>query len=237
MITDAAAPATLLVAHGTRNRHGVRMIGDLAQAVSKRTADPVHVAFVDVLGPTPSEVLDQLRHRRVTVVPAFLSSGYHVRVDIVEHVAASGHGDVTITKALGPSTELAGVMLDRLIESGWRPGDNVVLAAAGSSDRRAHVDIRTTATMLSDLVGRRVHIAFAAPSKAGGYPAVADVVATLRATSGRRVAVASYLLADGLFQQRLYASGADVVGAPLGLHDDVVGLVCGRVDSERMARA
>jgi sirohydrochlorin ferrochelatase len=48
---------TLLVAHGTRNPAGVRMIGDLAAAVAGVLDEPVRVGFVDVLGPTPAEVL------------------------------------------------------------------------------------------------------------------------------------------------------------------------------------
>ncbi|GAB18025.1 hypothetical protein GOEFS_045_00150 [Gordonia effusa NBRC 100432] len=226
-MTDLS-PATLLVAHGTRNPHGVAMIGDLAQQVSEVLTEEVRVAFVDVLGPTPSEVLATLGGRSVTLIPAFLSSGYHVRVDIPEHVAAAAHPDVRVTGALGPSPQLARVMLDRLIDAGWRPGDRVVLAAAGSSDPRAQGEIRTTATLLSSLVGSRVRIGFAAPPSSGGYPAVHEVVSSVREDSGRRVAVASYLLADGLFQHRLYDSGADVVSEPLGLHPSVVKLVCAR---------
>jgi len=42
------------------------------------------------------------------------------------------------------------------------------------------------------------------------------------------VAVASYLLAEGLFQGRLREAGADVVAAPLGLHPAVIRLACSR---------
>lgn len=227
-MTSPREPATLLVAHGTRNPKGVAMIGDLAAAVSAALREEVRVAFVDVLGPTPSDVLSTLRDRSATVIPAFLSSGYHVRVDLPEHIAAVGHPAVTTTPALGPSPQLARVMMDRLIDAGWRPGDQVVLAAAGSSDRHAQSEIATTATTMSSLVGSRVRIAFAAPPRSGEYPSVSDAVAALRAASSRRVAVASYLLADGLFQRRLADSGADVVGEPLGLHPSVVQLVCAR---------
>jgi sirohydrochlorin ferrochelatase len=44
-----------------------------------------------------------------------------------------------------------------------------------------------------------------------------------RCAARGRVVVASYLLSDGLFQDRLRASGADVVTEPLGTHP---GLVC-----------
>ncbi len=68
------------------------------------------------------------------------------------------------------------------------------------------------AALLSALIGVRVELAFAAT----GEPQVSDAVAALRARGARRVVVASYLLADGLFQDRLRNSGADAVTDPLG---------------------
>lgn len=218
---------TLLVAHGTRNPHGVRMIGDLAGAMSGALGETVRVAFVDVLGPAPDELLRILRDEPTVLVPALLSSGYHVRSDVPRHVAASGHPAVTVTPALGPSSELARAMLDRLLEAGWYPDDHVVLAAAGSSDRHAQGQVAAAAAMLSALVGSRVSIAFAAPCRDGsGYPSVTELVAPARRVGTRRVSVASYLLADGLFQGRLHQAGADVVAAPLGTHPAVVRLAC-----------
>jgi sirohydrochlorin ferrochelatase len=220
---------TLLVAHGTRNPHGVKMIGDLAAAVAGAIDETVRVAFVDVLGPTPAEVLRTLLDEPTVLVPALLSSGYHVRADVPRHVAASGHRAVTVTPALGPSPELTRAMLDRLLEAGWRQDDHVVLAAAGTSDRYAQSEIATAAAMLSALLGSRVSIAFAAPCRDGsGYPSVPEVVARARRSGARRVAVASYLLAHGLFQGRLRDAGADVVAQPLGSHPAVIRLVCRR---------
>ncbi|CAM3110491.1 sirohydrochlorin chelatase [Skermania piniformis] len=219
---------TLLVAHGTRSAAGVAGISELAAAVSANSAGPVQLAFVDVLGPHPTQVLAGLGDHPVVLVPLFLSSGYHVRVDVPAAVTDSAHSRVTVTRALGPSPELARAMLDRLLGAGWRPGDAVVLAAAGTSDRHAQGDVRAAAAMLSALVGSRVRIAFAAPSRGGGgYPPVAEVVRQAR-IGGRRVAVASYLLAEGLFQQRLRECGADVVAEPLGIHPAVVRLIARR---------
>jgi sirohydrochlorin ferrochelatase len=219
--------ATLLVAHGTRNPHGVRMIGDLAAAMAGVLDETVRVAFVDVLGPAPDEVLRILHDEPTVLVPALLSSGYHVRADVPRHVTASGHPAVTVTPALGPSSELTRAMVDRLLEAGWRAGDHVVLAAAGTSDPCAQRDVAITAAMLSALVAGRVSIAFAAPPRNGcGYPSVPEAVGRARRAGASRVAVASYLLADGLFQGRLHEAGADVVGAPLGSHPAVVRLAC-----------
>jgi sirohydrochlorin ferrochelatase len=220
---------TLLVAHGTRNPLGVTMIGDLAAAVAGILDELVRVGFVDVLGPTPAEVLGTLRDEPTVVVPALLSSGYHVRVDVPRYVAESGHQRVTVTRPLGPSPELARALLCRLLDAGWRRDDHVVLVAAGTRDPRGRGELRHTAAALSALVGHRVSIAFAAPCRDGsGYPSVPEVVDSARQSGARRVALASYLLADGLFQGRLYEAGADVVSAPLGLHPAVIRLACRR---------
>lgn len=219
----------VLVAHGTRKPRGVALVGQLAQRVSGVLGEQVRVAFVDVLGPTPSEVLREISGPAV-VVPAFLSRGYHVNTDIPAHVAASGHEDVTVTEALGPSPQLARVLADRLIESGWRQDDSVVLAAAGTSDPAARSDLHMMAAWVSALTGSRVELAFAAT----GEPRVADAVAALRDRGARRTLVASYLLSDGLFQDRLRASGADVVTEPLGTHDGLVRLIANRFRRARI---
>lgn len=222
----------VLVAHGTRKQSGVAMVGDLAQRVSETLRQAVHVSFVDVLGPTPSEVLSAMAGPAI-VVPAFLSRGYHVTTDIPEHVDASGHPDVTVTRALGPGPQLVRVLADRLVESGWRQDDSVILAAAGTSDPNAQRDLHTMATGLSALTSSRVELAFAAT----GTPRVADAVESLRQRGARRVVVASYLLSEGLFQDRLRASGADVVTEPLGTHPGLVRLIVNRFRRARVSVA
>lgn len=220
----------ILVAHGTRKATGVALIGDIAERVSAVLDAPVAVAFVDVLGPTPADVLRTLPDRPAVLVPAFLARGYHVRADIPAHVEASGHPDVTVADALGPDPQLVRVLADRLLESGWAPGDSVILAAAGTSDPIALRDLHTTATSLSAVTGARVDLAFAAT----GEPRIADAVATARRRGARRVVVASYLLVDGLFQDRLRACGADIVTDPLGTHFGLVRLIASRFRRARI---
>ncbi|WP_067968650.1 sirohydrochlorin chelatase [Mycolicibacter icosiumassiliensis] len=216
----------ILVAHGTRQPDGVLMIGELADRVSALLAQPVRVAFVDVLGPSPAEILaaEAESGREAILVPAFLARGYHVRVDVPTQVAASGHPDVTITPALGPDPNVAAVVAARLTESGWRPGDSVVLAAAGSSDPVAQNDLTHAAEILSGLIGSPVTVAFAAI----GGPSVPEAVAALRSQGASRVMIASYLLADGLFQRRLHNAGADLVTEPLGTHPGIARVVADR---------
>ncbi|MEW5812139.1 MAG: sirohydrochlorin chelatase [Actinomycetota bacterium] len=213
----------VLVAHGTRKAQGVALIGDLADQVAATLGHPVHVAFVDVIGPTPAEVLEAHADEPAVLVPAFLARGYHVSTDIPAHVRASRHEAVTVTPALGPDPQLVRVLVDRLVESGWRTEDSVVLAAAGTSDPAALRDLHTTAAWLSATIGSRVELAFAAT----GEPRVADAVAAVR-TRDRRVVVASYLLSEGLFQDRLRDSGADMVTDPLGRHPGITRLIASR---------
>ncbi len=221
--------ALILVAHGTRRPEGVTMVEELAAQVSSLTARQVEVAFVDVLGPTPSEVLSRAgaTGRPAIVLPAFLSRGYHVRADLPAHVELSGHPNVVVTPALGPSGQIARLVGDQLVKCGWRPGDSVILAAAGTSDVRARADLHTTATLVSALTGSRVSLAFAAT----GDPQLPEAVDQARRDArrqGARVVVASYLLADGLFQERLHACGADLVSQPLGTHPGLARLIANR---------
>ncbi|OBH57918.1 cobalamin biosynthesis protein CbiX [Mycobacterium mantenii] len=225
--------ALILVAHGTRRPGGVMMIEDLAAQVGTLVGGTVDVAFVDVVGPTPSEVLARAKTaaRAAIVVPAFLSRGYHVRADLPAHVAASGHSNVTVTPALGPSGQIARIVGDQLVKCGWRPNDSVILAAAGTSDDKARTDLHTTATLVSALTGSRVSLAFAATGEPQLPEALERVIDRARARArrtGGRVVVASYLLADGLFQERLHGCGADLVSEPLGTHPGLARLVANR---------
>lgn len=189
----------------------------------------VRTAFVDVLGPSPAEVLRDLALGRgetvpAVLVPAFLASGYHVYQDVPREVADSGHPAVAVTPALGPDPALARIMAVRLRAAGWRPGDSVVFAAAGSSDRRARQDVRRAAGLLAEQLGARVRIAYIAT----GTPRVPDVVAALRTSTAKRVFIASYLLSHGLFHERLHEAGADGVAEPIGVHPAVVRLITAR---------
>jgi sirohydrochlorin ferrochelatase len=75
------------------------------------------------------------------------------------------------------------------------------------------------------LAGRLgAHLAYAS----GTERRVPEVVAGLRGSGARRVTIAAYLLADGLFYRSLQAAGADAVTAPLCLDPAVADLVARR---------
>ncbi|MGH3992626.1 MAG: CbiX/SirB N-terminal domain-containing protein, partial [Pseudonocardiaceae bacterium] len=87
----------VVAAHGTRDPAGVAVAQQLVAALRARLPGrPVLLSFVDVLGPGVREVITGAPGP-VTVVPAFLTSGYHVRTDVPREVAATGRGDVTVT--------------------------------------------------------------------------------------------------------------------------------------------
>lgn len=215
----------VIAAHGTRSPAGAATVHDLADQVRDLLPETgVRVAFADVRAPDVTTVLRAVRGPAV-VVPMFLAGGYHVRVDVPAQLAAAGR-DAVLTPHLGPAASLVAAMHDRLREAGWRPGDTVVMAAAGSSDPRALAEVRRAAVLLGARTGGPVRVGYAATAR----PRVADLVA---AAPGR-VAVASWLLAPGLFHRAVAGCGADVVAAPLGAHPRVADLVARRYTEARV---
>jgi len=208
-------PVLLAVAHGTRSAAGQAQIRDLVDRVACRRPDlDVRLAYVDVQQP---RVGDAIRGLDAVVVPLLLSAGYHVRVDIAEAVAAN---NAVATAPLGPDPALV-----HSLESRIAGADAVVLAAAGSSDPSWRADIATVAERLG------AHVAYAS----GTELRVPDVVARLRAQGARRITIAAYLLAEGLFYSSLHRAGADVVTPPLCADPAVVDLVLARYQDLTMA--
>jgi sirohydrochlorin ferrochelatase len=197
----------------------------------------VAACFVDVRRPTPADALADLPGPCVAV-PMFLAAGYHVRADVPEQLRATGRGDVLIAETFGPDPALVAAAADRLVQAGARPGDAVVLAVAASSDPHAQADGARAARRLGRLLGGPVTLApivLGDRRCAGGpedrhRPGVADVVARLRADGAKRVAVASWLLAPGLFQRNVDRCGADVVADPLADHAAVLQVIRSRYD-------
>jgi sirohydrochlorin ferrochelatase len=202
-------PALLTISHGTDSVRGRALVGGLVAAVRSRFAD-THGGFVDVLQPDVPTVLGKLPPGQAAViVPLLLSAGYHVRVDLAD-AAKSADRPVVVADALGPDDAIVALLEDRLTAAGVRPDDEVVVAAAGSSDPAAVADCRETAARLAERLGRPVQIGFLSAAR----PTLPEAVAGAR-TTGRRVVIATYLLAPGYFLGLVEASGADVVTPPL----------------------
>ncbi|QBI54296.1 sirohydrochlorin chelatase [Streptomonospora litoralis] len=228
-----ALPTLLLAVHGTREPRGSAAARRLAGAVAELTGAPVRLGFADVLAPDVGEVAAGI-DGPVVVVPAFLAAGYHVRVDIPAQLHRAGRGDAVVTGALGEDDRLLQAAVRRLRRAGWRTGEAVVLAAAGSSDPDARAQVDQAAQRLSRrLGGAGVEVGYVATAE----PAVAEAVRRLRARGHRRVALASWLLAPGLFHQRLAEAGADSVARPLLPDAGVAAAVAARYQAAALLAA
>jgi sirohydrochlorin ferrochelatase len=215
-------PVLLAVAHGSRDAKAQETVRSIAGRVAGLApGTEVRTAFVQNAEPSLAGALTAAEQRDVVVVPLLLSAGYHLSQDIGEAADRSG---VPVAAPLGPDPGLVPALADRLRAAGVPPGTPVVLAAAGSTDPRAAGDARNQAALLASHLQVPVLAAFAS----AGRPTVGEAVAALAARTGGPVAVASYLLAPGVFADRLRASGAAWVSAPLGDHPAVAGLVIER---------
>jgi sirohydrochlorin ferrochelatase len=211
MTTPAAEPPVLVAAsHGTASPVGQAAVSALVDAVAVQRPDlDVRAAFVDVQQPDPPTVLGTLTSgRSARLVPLLLSAGYHVFVDLTE--AAAAVPGVRVAPALGPDVRLAALLARRLEAASLRDDDVVVLGAAGSSEASAVRDCETVAAQLADIIGRAVTVGYLSAAE----PRLTDAVAAQR-VPGRRVVVATYLLAPGFFADLAARSGADVVTPPL----------------------
>ena len=199
----------IAAAHGTADPRGIREVHELVREMARQRPDiPVSLGFVDVDVPALPSLVSRVvaDSNQAVVVPLLLSSGYHVYVDVAAEVDRFP-GRVEAAPALGPDPVLAEVMADRLGD--LSRVDRVVMAAAGSSDRRALDDCLETAALLAARIDRPVDVGYV--SGAGEH-----VTSVLDRTPGR-VAVATYLLASGFFADRVRRLAAGrPVSAPLG---------------------
>ncbi|MDI6408580.1 sirohydrochlorin chelatase [Streptomyces albus] len=239
-----AAPALLLVAHGSRDARHAATTAALASRV-RRLLPGVRVAagYLDFDTPSPAEALHGLYAagvRQTVVVPLLLTRAYHAKTDLpaVLAEAAPGLPGMTVRQAgvLGPHRLLVAALERRLRAAGLVPGDaastGVVLASAGSSDPEANAVIADIAREWRRTTGWcAVRPAFASANP----PRTADAVRALRAEGARRVAVAPYVLAPGRLPDRIAAGaregGADLLAPVLGAAPEVA-----RVVVERYAR-
>ncbi len=220
------SPVLLAVAHGSQDPAAQQCVLSLTSRVARLTDGvAVRTAFVQNAKPSLADGLaDAAAHAGAdgaVVVPLLLSSGYHLSSDIAGAARAAG---VPVAPPLGPDPRLVRALSDRLREAGVPAEAPVVLAAAGSRDPRALADARRQAAMLA--AHRRTPVVAAFVSAA--RPTVDEAVWFLVGLTGQPVAVAAYLLAPGLFHDRLWLSAGAWVSGPIGDHPAVAELVLDR---------
>ncbi|WBQ04073.1 sirohydrochlorin chelatase [Kribbella sp. CA-293567] len=223
-------------AHGTADPRGIHEVHELVRLMAAaRPEVPISLGFVDVDVPALPGLVDRVvaDSNQLVVVPLLLSSGYHTAVDIAREAERRPH-QVQTASALGPDPVLAEVLVDRLRACvDLRGIDQVVLAAAGSSDRRALLDCSATAALLAERIDRPVEVGYVS----GAGERLGPVLDRTAGGSGRRtgrVAVATYLLAPGFFADRVRRiAGGLPVSAPLGADPRIAGLAMARYDAAR----
>lgn len=216
-------------AHGTADPRGIREVHSLVRLMaSLRPSVPISLGFVDVDVPALPALVDRVvaDSNQAVVVPLLLSSGYHTAVDIAREAERRPY-QVQAAPALGPDPALADVLVDRLLDcTDLRRVDRVVMAAAGSSDRRALLDCSATAAMLAERIDRPVEVGYVS-----GAGERLGAVLDRTCSTGHRVAVATYMLAPGFFADRVRRIAGDLpVSAPVGADPRVAALALHRYD-------
>lgn len=226
-MTTPTPPRLLIAAHGTESPAGSATTAALAAAVAAaRPGLQVDLCFLDVVGPSLAQALGELRGRTV-VVPLLLSTGYHVQSDIPAVVSASGRADdVAVARHLGPHPLLVDALAERLAAArGDTVAGSTVLVGIGSSRSQARGELDECARQLAARLGRDVPVLTMLDDLAAAFGALPAPVE-----------VASYLLADGHFLDKLRTAATTVPGVaavaePLGTHPALVALVLERYDA------
>ena len=225
-----SSPILILCAHGTRDPAGQQVILDVAEQVRTALEVEVRVAYVDVQEPTIDEVVAAIpvaeQGFAAVVVPFLLAGGYHVHVDIAR--AVRDRADVAAAPALGPDRRLLAIVMDRIAQADVHPTATLVLAPAGSSDPRSQEDTEVTLDALRLRWDGPVRVGYAS----GIEPTAAQAVVSARAygedAEDGDVAVVSYLLAPGFFQDSLGGAEADHVTAPLAPDERIIEIIADR---------
>ena len=244
-------PPLVAIAHGSRDpRAGATVTELLGVAHERAPWLDARAAFLGHAPPSPLQVLTALADREpagpaprasTVVLPLLLTAAFHSGTDIpalLDAAAARLPGlRIRYGQPLGPHPGLLRALDRRLAEAGQDTGRGarhtaVVLAAAGSSDPSANAVVARVAAGW-----QAVQPAYAS----AGRPGPAEAVARLARDGARRIVVASYLLAPGLFADRVreaaLAAGAAAVSAPLGAAPEVADVLLDRYRQAAQAAA
>lgn len=256
--------ALVAVAHGSADPRAAEAIGALMALVALRAADrglsvpDLRAAYLGHAAPSVSQVMRTFGpDTQVTVLPLLLTAAYHSKTDIPRVLARAGTARLNVTYGapLGPHPLVLRALERRLPETAFEnPAETgVVLAAAGSSDPGANATIAGLAAQWQAAAGwfavRPAYASAIRPAAAGGQgspaaagaqgsTAPAQAVTELLRAGARRVVVASYLLAPGLFADRIrdasLAAGAAEVSPALGAVPEVADIVLDRYQEAAM---
>jgi sirohydrochlorin ferrochelatase len=229
-------PALVAVAHGSADPRAPATVARLAAVARERAPGlDLRTAFLGHAPPSLPQVLSTVEaDREVTVLPLLLTAAYHSKVDIPRMLARAARAGVSYGAPLGPHPLLLRALERRLAEADPVACESpartaVVLASAGSSDPEANATITRLAAQWQARTGwRTVRPAYASAAS----PSPAAAVARLLRDGAPRVVVATYLLAPGLFADRIrqsaLAAGAAAVSPALGACAEVADVLLDR---------
>jgi len=231
-------PVLVGVAHGSADPRASATIAELAALAREREQGlDLRTAFLGHAPPSLPQVLSTIpADREVTVLPLLLTAAYHSKADIPRMLARASRPRVSYGATLGPHPRLLDALERRLVEAlpisgpGTDPaGTAVVLAAAGSSDPGANA---TIAGMAAQWQARAGWFAVRPAYASAAEPSPAAAVTGLLRDGAARVVVATYLLAPGLFADRIrhaaLAAGASAVSPALGACAEVADVMLDR---------
>ncbi|HEY6294218.1 MAG TPA: sirohydrochlorin chelatase [Streptosporangiaceae bacterium] len=234
---DRSHQVLVAVAHGSADPRAAATVTDLMALAAQRAADrglslpEVRTAYLGHAAPSLPQVMGAIGRADVTVLPLLLTPAYHSKTDIPRVLARLGGGfPVSYGGTLGPHPLLLSALERRLGEAdplgpagpARRARTGVVLAAAGSTDPEANIIV---ARLAAQWQARAGWFEVRAAAAASGAPTPAEAVTGLLHAGAGRVLVATYLLAPGLFADRIRASalaaGAAAVAPALGALPEV----------------
>ncbi|WP_036330873.1 sirohydrochlorin chelatase [Microbispora sp. ATCC PTA-5024] len=227
----------MAVAHGSRDPRAAVAVEALLEGVRRaRPGLDVRTAYLDHAAPALPQALSGLDE--AVVLPLLLTAAYHSRVDIPaalrESAARRPRLRVALGATLGPHPLLVDALERRLAEAGVPLGDPdtaVVLVSAGSSDRGANATVGGVARAWAR---RRPWWSVTPAYASAAAPTPRDEVVRLTRAGAPRVVVAPYLLAPGLFADRVAGdareAGAEVVADVLGPAPEIARILLERYD-------
>jgi sirohydrochlorin ferrochelatase len=245
-------PPLITVAHGSSDPRAAATVTELMGLVRVRAAAAglpglqAQAAYLGHSLPSVPDALAALRPavcpdqperyaRTAVVLPLLLTAAYHSDADLPAVLAQAGARlpglRISYGQPLGPHPGLLRALDRRLAEAGVpaAAGTAIVLAAAGSSRPAATAAVARTAAAWQRASGWAAVVP-AYASAAGPRPG--DTVASLLRAGAQRVAVATYLLAPGVFADQIrecsLAAGASAVSAPLGAAREVADVIVER---------
>jgi sirohydrochlorin ferrochelatase len=205
------------VVRGPLHPEGERTLSAVLDRVRARLSGvPVQRAYAEAGRPGVEEALRAATGPAVLVpVLAATSRTGLARSAPWADGADPGH---VVAEPCGAERLLVEVVRQRLLEAGARPGQPVVLVAAGSRDAEDHSHTLRAAGLLASLWGGQVRGAHLA----GCGPRLSEVVGEFRAAGAAPPAVAPYLLAHGHHHRKARddarSLGLGPVAEPLGDH-------------------